>query len=272
MLESEVKRSSGGSDSLQEAIFYRLAEKAERMRWRFQDIPWGDIRKERVTEGWLELVRQSAFSELTTFSASQRFLKDFWEDPDFSQWVSVWFYEETRHSQALVKWLRHFGVTVDSEFLLRGRGTAPFMKSRMGTLVSNIISEMVAASNYRSLHLHCPEPVLAGIALNLSNDEARHAGSFYAYAKVMLARSKNPESDRRDALKVLYMWFQDNERVKHPVNEFLGRRIGMDADGVDPDPVRNALDGVKLRACKRIGKLVGFPIASPEDILRFLRR
>ncbi len=255
---------------LSEAICYRLSEKAERVRWRMEDVPWAEIKPGTVSPEWLELIRQSAYSELTTFTASQRFLKDFWDDADFSQWVSVWFYEEMRHPQALLKWLGHFGVTVDAEFMLQGRGTAPFMKSRMGTLVSNIISEMVAATNYHSLHVHSPEPVLAGIALNLSNDEARHASSFYAYAKIHLARSQNPERDRRDALKVLYLWFQDNDRVKHPVNEFLGRQAASSADGSYLRHAQQVFGAVKLRACKRIGKLVGLAIATPEDVLRHL--
>jgi hypothetical protein len=255
---------------LNEAIFYRLSEKAERVRWRMEDIPWDAIRKDLVGPEWLELIRQSAFSELTTFTASQRFLKDFWDDPDFSQWVSVWFYEETRHPQALLKWLGHFGVTVDSDFLLQGRGTAPFMKSRMGTLVSNIISEMVASANYLSLHLHSPEPVLAAIALNLSHDEARHASSFYSYARLHLARSPSPDRDRRDALKVLYLWFQDNDRIKHPVNEFQQRQAAASPDGAYARHVRAVYEAVKAKACRRIGKLVGLPIASPGDVLRHL--
>lgn len=273
MLESHTRMErmiSARTGFLGEALFFRLSEKAERVRWRMQDIPWGEIRIDLVDPIWLELIRQSAYSELTTFTASQRFLKEFWDDADFTQWISVWFYEETRHPQALAKWLSHFGVTVEADFFLQGRGTAPFMKSRMGTLVSNVISEMVAASNYASLHAHSPEPVLAKIALNLSNDEARHASSFYSYAKLHLARSPSPDRDRRDALKVLYLWFQENDRVKHPVNEFLNRQIAVSRDGAYRRHVGEVFDSVKARACRRIGKLVGVPISSPEDVLRHL--
>lgn len=258
------------TDFLSEAIFYRLSEKAERVRWRMEDVPWRQIDKTKVDSEMLVLVRDIAFSELTTYSASQRFLKDFWEDPDFTQWISVWFYEETRHPQVLLQWLRHFGVTVDGPFLLKGRATAPFMKSRMGTLVTNIISEMVASANYRNLHLNVSEPVLSGIALNISNDEARHASSFYSYARKMLDSSQNQEADRRDALKVLYMWFQDNERVQHPVNEFSGRQKGREGSQRLLGHAQKGLGEVRLRACKRIGNLVGISISTPEDVLRLL--
>jgi hypothetical protein len=262
---------SGPSGFAGEPLFPRLAEKAERVRWRMQDIPWREIDKGRADGALLDLVREIAFAELTTYSASQRFLKDFWDDADFTQWISVWFYEETRHPQVLLQWLRHFGVTVDSAFLLRGRGTAPFMKSRMGTLVTNVISEMVASSNYCNLHLNSPEPVLAGIALDISRDEARHASSFYSYAKRMLESSENPDADRRDALKVLYMWFQENDRVRHPVNEFHGRRQGKQETGLLLGKSGKDYREVRRRACRRIGNLVGLSIATPEDVLRHLR-
>jgi hypothetical protein len=257
-------------DFLEDAIFYRLAEKAERVRWRLRDIPWDRIERGNVTPEVIDLVRDIAFSELTTFSASQRFLNAFWDDPDFSQWISVWFYEETRHPQVLLKWLRHFDVTVDAKFMLKGRSTAPFMKSRMGTLVTNVISEMVASANYFNLHIDNPEPVLARIALGISHDEARHASSFYSYAKRMLERSRQPEIDRRDALKVLYMWFQDNDRVQHPVNEFYARKSVRKSEE-RPGGAGRGFAEVRLRACRRIGNLVGIDIDTPEDVLRHLK-
>lgn len=259
------------ADAVGHGLFQRLAEKAERVRWNMEDVPWERLDRTRVDAGILDLVREIAFSELTTFSASQRFLKDFWDDPDFTQWISVWFYEETRHPNILLKWLRHFDVTVDDRFLLRGRGTSAFMKSRMGTLVTNVISEMVAASNYRNLALHAEEPVLAWLAGNIANDEARHASSFYSYAKRMLARSPDPESDRRDALKVLYMWFRDNDRVQHPVNEFYGRNQARSGPETLLARIRNGYGDVRRRACRKIGGLVGADIDEPEDILRCLK-
>ena len=36
------------------------------------------------------------------------------DDVDFTEWVSIWFYEETKHPDALLRWLGSFGVTVDA--------------------------------------------------------------------------------------------------------------------------------------------------------------
>lgn len=255
------------NDAIADALCIRLFDDAERVRWRMEDVPWSRLERERVTPGLLALVREIAFSELTTTTATRRFLTELGDDPDFTQWIAVWFYEETKHPQVLLRWLHQCGVGVDDGFLLRGRATAPFMKSRMGTLVTNIISEMVATAAYTSLHRFAPEPVLAGIGRRLASDEARHAASFYAYARRHLERSRDPESDRRDALKVLYLWFQDNQHVRHPVNEFYGRSERR------PEVAATMADLQFDRAAPRdrifavIGALIDRPLDGEADVL-----
>ncbi|HLL20696.1 MAG TPA: ferritin-like domain-containing protein, partial [Kofleriaceae bacterium] len=173
----------------------------------------------------------------------------------FTQWVSVWFFEETRHPQVLLRWLHRLGVRVDEPFLRRGRATAPFMKSRFGTLVANVISELVASTAYAGIYATTDEPVLAAIAKNLAGDEARHAASFFAYAERALARSRTPDVDRRDAIKVAYLWFQDS--VRHPVNEFVARNGAT--PGMDVDELRD-------RVLHVIGALVGLPLDARTDL------
>jgi ferritin len=252
-------------------LCYRLADDAERIRWRMEDVPWDRIDRERAVPGLRALVKEIAFAELTTTTATRRFLTELGDDADFTQWVAVWFYEETKHPQVLLRWLHKVGVTVDDAFLLKGRATAPFMKSRMGTLVTNIISEMVASAAYAGLAATAPEPVLAGIAKNLAADEARHAASFYAYAQRQLERSADRDNDRRDAIKVLYLWFSDNDRVSHPVNEFYSRNEGR-ADVADT--MRGlAFDRTapRARVIELIGTLVGVPLDETSDLLAHVR-
>jgi hypothetical protein len=250
------------SDAIADALYIGLADAAESARWAMADIPWEKIDRAAVTPELCELVRESAFAELTTATATRRFLTDLGDDTDFTHWMSVWFYEETRHPQVLLRWLHHVGITVDEEFMRRGRGAAPFMKSRMGTLVTNIISEMVAAASYGRLADICEEPVLAAIARNLSADEARHAASFYAFARRHLERSRDPEGDRRDALKVVYAWFNDNSHVRHPVNEFRVR-TGAVSKSTSVVP--------RERIIELIGTLTGHTIDRTDDVLAEIR-
>jgi hypothetical protein len=258
-------------DILREALYYPLYAEAERVRWEMEAIPWGRLDRERATPGLCALVKEIAYSELTTTTATRRFLTEFSDDADFTQWISVWFYEESKHPQVLLRWLHEVGVAVDAEFVLRGRATAPFMKSRMGTFATNIISEMVASSAYAGLHRNSPEPLLAIIARLLSADEARHAASFYAYARRHLERSSDAEADRRDALKVLYLWFQGNDRVSHPVNEFYARNQGRPEVGEMMDAVGFDRMAPRDRICRLFGALLGIELDPSSDLLQTLR-
>jgi hypothetical protein len=248
------------NDVVADALCFRLSDEADRTRWRIDDIPWSRLDRARVTPELVALVRAIAFSELTTATATRRFLTELGDDVDFTQWVSVWFYEETRHPQVFLRWLHEVGVSVDDDFVRRGRATAPFMKSRIGTLVTNIISEMIAAASYARLHARSPEPVLAAIARCLAADEARHAASFYAYARRCLERSRDADADCRDALKVLYVWFRDNDAAAHPVNEFLSRN----AEVMSELHLDGAIPRDRIR--ELIGTLVDLPLAGDADV------
>lgn len=240
-------------DALAGNLFTRLYADAERVRWDLEAIPWTRIDRARVTPELCALVRDTAQAELTTTTATHRFLGEYSDDTDFTQWIAVWFYEETKHPHVLLRWLQAVGVTVDDAFFRRGRVTAPFMRSRIAMLVTNIISEIVASAGYASLSERVGEPVLARILRNLSADEARHAASFYVYTQRYLARSTQPEHDRRDALKVLYLWL-DGGGVRHPVNV---RVTSTEEHAVIP----------RERILRLIGELLQLELTESRDIL-----
>jgi len=251
-------------DVVAESLCFRLADEAEAVRWRMEDIPWQRLDRERATPALRALVREIAYSELTTTTATRRFLAELADDADFTQWISVWFYEETRHPQVLLRWLHELGVAVDDRFVLRGRATAPFMRSRIGTLVTNIISELAASNAYVGL-ARAGEPVLAAIARGLAADEARHAASFYAYAHRYLETSEDRERDRRDAIKVLYLWLEDGASVHHPVNEFYARNgDAMTELAFEPTLPRE-------RITRLIGNLLGLPLTGESSLLAQLQ-
>jgi rubrerythrin len=254
------------SDLVGDGLYCDLFDRAERARWKMSDIAWHQIRKQEVSAGLIELVRQAAFAELTTWSATRRFLQEFADDVDFTQWISVWFYEESTHPQVLMRWLHEFGQTCDSQFVRRGRRAAPFMKSRIGMLVTNVISELVASRSYLNLARNCPEPVLSTIAKNLASDEARHASSFYAYARRTLERVPDSDRQRLAALKVLYAWFQQNDRVLHPVNEFRGRAERSEEMASAMADMQLGVVSLEERIFRTIGQLIDVPLTSADDV------
>lgn len=254
-----------------DGIFYRLFHEAEAVRWKMADCEWSAIRAADASPAWRTVVRETLIGELTTFSATERFFADFGDDVDFTQWLTVWLYEETKHPSALLKWLDVFGEKFDSRFMLQGRQTIPFMPSKIGTLATNVISEMVAAALYVTLGSRptC-EPVLKRICLHIGGDEARHAASFYSYAKKRLARADDLKQQQIAALKILYFWITPelNARVGHPVNLLVHRYKALPEvqDAVPRDAIESAVDHAYRRVCRVFESLLGLELRDPRDV------
>jgi hypothetical protein len=254
-----------------DGLFYRLFDEAERVRWKMTDYPWSTIHKQDISPGWMAVARETLVGELTTFSATERFFADFADDVDFTQWLTVWLYEETKHPSAFLLWLTNLGEKFDSRFMLQGRETIPFMPSKMGTLATNVISEMVAATLYTTLGAQPNiEPVLKQIFMNVGGDEARHAASFYSYAKKRIERSEDPTSAKLDALKILYFWTTPelNQRVGHPVNMMANRYKANPTvqEAVHSDVIRDAVDNAYKRVCRVFESLLELELRSPKDV------
>lgn len=255
-----------------DGIYYPLFAEAEAVRWSMAELPFAEVRRGDVSPAWIAVARETLIGELTTFSATERFFADFGGDVDFTQWLTVWLYEETKHPSALVRWLDVFGEKFDSGFMLQGRQTLPFMPSHMGTLATNIISEMVAAALYLTLAAQPgAEPVLREICRRIGGDEARHAASFFRYAGRRLQRAADPTQDQIDALKILYFWITPelNARVGHPVNLLAGRyqTDPLLREAVPPEEIHRAIAGAHRRACRVFGALLALELREPGDVV-----
>jgi hypothetical protein len=255
-------------DLLDTALYYSLFREAEAVRWKMSDIPFSAIETDKAPPALVGLMRELAAAELTTWTATNQFFEAFRDDVDFTQWMTVWLYEETKHPQALMRWLKHFGESFDAEFMLEGRKTYPFMNSKMGTLVINILSEIETATFYLSVSQNVREPVLKLIARNLAGDEARHASSFYLYAKKRLMASDNPRFERFEALKVLYFWLVSNQNVKHPfalfANKVAGSREFDELDRIMSFKTENLYGRMRTM----IGNLIGVSLENKEAVRR----
>jgi hypothetical protein len=136
------------------------------------------------------------------------------------------------------------------------------MKSPIGTLVTNVISEMVAAEAYLVLAGAAPEPLLAALARRIGADEARHAASFFVFARRALEAASDSERGRLDALKVLHFWFNESQSVSHPVNETMQRLRQLGSDSVALPPFLPPVQ----RMASVIGQLTGLPIHGAADV------
>ena len=161
----------------------------------------------------------------------------------------------------LLKWLALAGETPGKDFVIKGRASAPFMKSQMGTLVTNIISEMVAAHAYLQMVGGAPEPLITKLVERIAADESRHGASFFTYARRLLAGAAQPEREKLEALKVLHFWFNASKSVNHPVNEAMDRLKALLPAAGAP-----AFVAPYDRMAKIIGVLTGLPIETTADI------
>jgi ferredoxin len=236
-----------------------LANTSERVRWDLDSIAWAEVDTALATPELRSVVREMAFAEHATYSATARFMESFFDDVEFSQWVSVWFYEETRHPHVLMEWLRRVGEPVSSEFVSKGRVSTAFMQSLAGTLVTNVISEVTATQAYRRLARQSREPVLALCAERIAGDEARHAASFFRFARARLAATPPDRSlrDRARGLEVLEAWLGGARPSTHPVAEMVDRLEGSGDDG--------ALFGtIRTRVVRVVGLLLALPLQDDD--------
>src|SRR5258706_10198952 len=112
------------------------------------------------------------------------FLRDNLDDSDFSAFISVWFFEEQKHSLVLSEYLRRFRPhlvpprqelhNVRFEF-----DPAPALE----TLMLHFCGEVRLNHWYRCAAEWHTEPVICHIYQLLSQDEARHGGAYLRYMK-----------------------------------------------------------------------------------------
>lgn len=208
------------SDVLNDFSFYSLFLKAEKNRWNLSDIDWTKIDKSKVLESDISIARHLAWTEVTTLSATSEFLNKYHDDLDFSQWLCIWFYEESKHPFVLMKWLEQFGEKFDSSFITTGREIHPMRDSKIESLAFNIISELTASKGYGFVADLTEEPILKSIYQHLSADEYRHAMGFVTYAKNSLEASGYPDSELIRILQILKFSLLSKSQ-RHPVQEAL---------------------------------------------------
>src|SRR5215469_8276771 len=240
--------------------YYRLLESSEKSRWILSELRWDEIDMSKVTAELIEDIKTVAYGELTTFSATESFMKLFHDDVDFSQWLAVWFYEETKHPLAFIKWLAKLGIPTDESFIHTGRKIAPMPASKVEVLTSNICSEIAANASYYLIEKAVTEPVLVEILRNLARDEMRHSYGFQFYCEKAISQSDDPERERLRALRVAWFLSQPSRDgvTQHPVFLTLSKMRFVDTDELERL--------LRERIVQRIAKMLDLDIPGPDAI------
>ncbi|MGE8330652.1 MAG: ferritin-like domain-containing protein, partial [Paraburkholderia nemoris] len=90
-------------------LYPELYKSLESVRWDMEkDIPWDKFDASLLTDEQAATIKMNAITEWSALPATEMFLRDNHHDSDFSAFMSVWFFEEQKHSLVLMEYLRRF--------------------------------------------------------------------------------------------------------------------------------------------------------------------
>jgi hypothetical protein len=215
--------------------YYDLLGLSEKARWDFHELPWDGFDLDALSEDTIHNVKTAAYGELTTFTATESFMKLFRSDIDFTQWLAVWFYEETKHPLALIRYLARLGIPTDDSFIHAGRKITPMVEDRVVMLVSNICSEIAANTLYNQTNKLVQEPLLNEIFRNLGRDEMRHSNGFQFYLRKTLKRAEDLDAERIKALRMTWFLVDPGSHgvTHHPVYLTVRQLRGVDGPAME---------------------------------------
>lgn len=207
-------------------LYPDLFKQLESERWNLsQDIPWHKFDKAKLTERQAHGIKMNALLEWSAMPTAEMFLRDNQHDVDFAAFISIWFFEEQKHSLALLEYLRRFAPdyfpTQNELSEVRFQfDSAPFFDS----LALHFCGEVRLNQWYRCAVEYHTEPVVKYIYSTLAADEARHARAYYAYMKKALATDYDQAAGSFTKIGVLMCNSRLNKAM-HPTNLHVNKKL-----------------------------------------------
>ena len=171
-------------------LYPELFKSLEAVRWDMdRDIPWDSFDGTKLSDEQALTIKMNAITEWAALPATEMFLRDNRDDSDFSAFMSVWFFEEQKHSLVLMEYLRRFRpeLVPTEEELHAVRFTfdeAPALE----TLMLHFCGEIRLNHWYRCAAEWHTEPVIKQIYELISRDEARARSPDLPIARFMYCR------------------------------------------------------------------------------------
>jgi len=166
-------------------LYPELFKQLESVRWDMdKDIPWASFDASKLTDEQAQTIKMNAITEWSALPATEMFLRDNIHDSDFSAFMSVWFFEEQKHSLVLIEYLRRFRPELaPTEAELHAVRFQFDPAPPLETLMLHFCGEIRLNHWYRCASQWHTEPVIKKIYDIISRDEARHAGAYLQYMK-----------------------------------------------------------------------------------------
>jgi hypothetical protein len=229
-------------------LYPELFKSLESVRWNMErDVPWSEFDAARLSEEQAQTIKMNAITEWSALPATEMFLRDNRHDSDFSAFMSVWFFEEQKHSLVLIEYLKRFrpDLVPTEEELHQVRfefDPAPALE----TITLHFCGEIRLNHWYRRAAEWHTEPVIKHIYRLLSQDEARHGGAYLRYMKKYMAELGDTARAAFAKIGVLMASARRTAKALHPtnlhVNQALFPRDTIQSRLPDPKWLENWLD------------------------------
>lgn len=230
-------------------LYPELFKSLEQVRWNMDtDIPWEQYDASLLTPEQAQTIKMNAITEWSALPATEMFLRDNRDDSDFSAFMSIWFFEEQKHSLVLMEYLRRFHPElVPTEAELDQVRFEFDPAPRLETLMLHFCGEIRLNHWYRCASEWHTEPVIKHIYKIISQDEARHGGAYLRYMKKSLAEVGDVARAAFSKIGVLMASARRTEKPLHPtnlhVNQSLFPNDTVQSRLPDPDWLERWLDG-----------------------------
>ncbi|MFT3736144.1 MAG: ferritin-like domain-containing protein [Rhodocyclaceae bacterium] len=208
-------------------LYPELFKSLESARWSLaDDVPWDTFQPELLSDEQALTIKMNAITEWSALPATEMFLRDNSHDSDFSAFMSVWFYEEQKHSLSLIEYLKRFrpdlAPTEEELHAVRFEfEPAPALE----TLMLHFCGEVRLTQWYRRASEWHTEPVIKKIYDHLSRDEARHGGAYLKYMKQAIERQGDVARTAFAKVGVLMASSSRSSKPLHPTNLHVNKAL-----------------------------------------------
>jgi hypothetical protein len=208
-------------------LYPELFKQLEAVRWNMDtDIPWDRFDAAQLSEEQARTIKMNAITEWAALPATEMFLRDNRDDSDFSAFMSIWFFEEQKHSLVLMEYLRRFRPElVPSEAELHAIRFDFDPAPALETLMLHFCGEIRLNHWYRRAADWHTEPVIKHIYTTLSQDEARHGGAYLRYMKRAIGRFGAEAQTAFAKVGVLMASARRTAQALHPTNLHVNKAL-----------------------------------------------
>ena len=208
-------------------LYPELFKQLEAVRWSMdKDIPWDRFDGSLLTDEQALTIKMNAITEWAALPATEMFLRDNRDDSDFCAFMSVWFFEEQKHSLVLMEYLKRFRPDLaPTEAELHDVRFEFDPAPALETLMMHFCGEIRLNHWYRRASQWHTEPVIKSIYTRLSQDEARHGGCYLKYMKRAIGNFGLEAKTAFAKVGVLMASARRTAQALHPTNLHVNKSL-----------------------------------------------